>query len=151
MTNSVVVDANIFIKIFKEESDSKQAKELLRYLLKNQISIVAPQLLITETIDVCLYQNVASASTLYDFFETLIDDHIVTPSISKEALKTACEMVDYGHEKSGYPTIHDSLYHAYALELESTFITADARHKKKTEKYGNIVLLKEWESIFTNH
>ena len=131
MKNSVVVDSNIFIKIFKEEADSKQAKEQLTYLLENQISIVAPQLLITETIDVCLYQKVASASTLHDFFEALIVDHILTPSISKEVLKIACEMVDYGHTKSGYPTINDSLYHAYAIELGTKFITADGRHKRK--------------------
>ena len=151
MTNSIVLDSNILIKIFKEESDSKQAKNLLKYLLENHISIVAPQLLITETIDVCLYQKVTSATVLHDFFETLIDDHILTPSISKQALKIACEMVGYGHEKSGYPTINDSLYHAYAIELDTKFITADARHKKKTEKYGNVVLLKDWQSIFTNH
>ena len=150
MKSSVVVDSNIFIKIFKQETDSKQAKEFLKYLLENQISIVAPQLLITETIDVCLYQKVATATILHDFFEAMISDHILTPSISKEALRIACEMVDYGHAKSGYPTISDSLYHAYAIELGTKFITADGRHKKKTEKYGHVVLLKNWKSIFTN-
>ena len=150
MTKSVVIDSNIFIKIFKAEADSAQAKELLEYLLENQISIIAPQLLISETIDVCLYQKVTSAVALYDFFDVLIDSHILTPSLSKQTLRIACEMVDYGHEKSGYPTISDSLYHAYAITLGTKFITADGRHIKKTEKYGHAVLLKDWKSIFTS-
>jgi predicted nucleic acid-binding protein len=151
MKNSIVIDSNIFIKIFKEEPDSSQAKELLTYVLENNISIVAPQLMITETIDVCLYNKVATASTLYDFFETLIDESILTPALTKEVLKIACDMTHYGHEKSGYPTINDCLYHAYALDMGIAFITADGRHKKKTEKYGHIVLLSNWDSIFTSH
>jgi predicted nucleic acid-binding protein len=51
-----------------------------------------------------------------------------------------------GHEKSGYPTMYDSIYHAMAILNEGIFITSDKRHYEKAKTFGYISLLKDWES-----
>ncbi len=40
------------------------------------------------------------------------------------------------------------VYHSLAMRLKTQFITADNRHKVKSENFGHIVLLKDWQSIF---
>ena len=56
---------------------------------------------------------------------------------------------DLWHEKSGFPTIYDSIYHALAIQLDAVFLTADKKHYAKAKEYGHIKLLSEWETIFT--
>ena len=48
--NKVVLDANIFLKIFKEEQDSSRAKELLARLAKSITPILAPAVVVNETL-----------------------------------------------------------------------------------------------------
>jgi N-acetylneuraminic acid mutarotase len=50
-----------------------------------------------------------------------------------------------GHEKSGFPSMYDSIYHAMAIVRGGTFFTADKRHYAKSKKFGHIALLEDWE------
>ena len=54
-----------------------------------------------------------------------------TPAITKD-----------GHEKRGYPTFSDSMYHAIAITEDALFITADKRYYEKIRRLGNIELLR---------
>lgn len=59
----VVLDSSVFIKLFVEESDRMDAVELIEYINQNDIKIIAPELFITETLNVCMtkgvmYQNI---------------------------------------------------------------------------------------------
>jgi len=147
MIDRVVLDSNVLIKLFKEEHDSHHAKALLTMLLEKEISIIAPQLLVTETIDVCLYEKVATIDLLNNFFSALLVEAIELPKMSVRLFKKACELVDCGHPKSGYPSINDSLYHAYAITYDAVFITADKRHEAKTRGLGGICLLENWQQL----
>ena len=57
--NLVVVDSSVMIKLFVDEKDRNEALALFDYLNQNDIKIIAPQLLITETLNVCLAKEVA--------------------------------------------------------------------------------------------
>jgi predicted nucleic acid-binding protein len=46
--NKFVLDANIYIKIFKNETNSKQAIELVNNLIKTQAEIIEPSIAIRE-------------------------------------------------------------------------------------------------------
>ncbi|MFT5113286.1 MAG: putative nucleic acid-binding protein [Parasphingorhabdus sp.] len=147
MTNNrVVVDANILIKLFCEESGTIDARELFEYLILNEFYIFAPQLLITETMNVCLAKKV-DARIVVHFFEMQLNNTLQIVDLDMSVLKKACEVSETGHPKSGYPSFNDSVYHAVALAHDSVFITADNRHVVKTQKkFGQVLLFKNWES-----
>ncbi|MCV6639341.1 hypothetical protein [Candidatus Albibeggiatoa sp. nov. NOAA] len=54
-----------------------------------------------------------------------------------------------GHVKSGFPSFYDASYHALAIYQNCYFVTADKRHFAKTAQLGNIILLHDWQIIFT--
>ena len=56
--NSVVLDSSVIVKVFVQEDDREQTIDLLKYLILKDIKIIAPELLITETLNVCLAKNV---------------------------------------------------------------------------------------------
>ena len=57
--------------------------------------------------------------------------------------KKALQIIMQGHEKSGYPSIYDALFHAMALCNNAIFVTADKRHFAKTQQLGSVCLLSE--------
>lgn len=57
-------------------------------------------------------------------------------------------MARTGHDKSGYPSIYDSIYQSLAMQVEGVFLTADKKHFAKTKQFKHICLLKDWETIF---
>jgi len=142
----IVLDANILIKLFREESDSTIAFDLFEYLIKNQIHILAPELLITETMDVCISKGM-DITEICHFFEKQIDITIIMQKITPVLLNVTSQMAKDGHPKSGYPSFNDSLYHCLAIQQKTVLITADKVHLNKTKKYGHIFLLKDWRKI----
>nr|VFJ52391.1 MAG: PIN domain-containing protein [Candidatus Kentron sp. FW] len=65
--------------------------------------------------------------------------------LTDECWLKAEEIARYGNEKSGFPSLYDSVYHALAIENDCSFITADNRHETKAENFGHIVLVENWE------
>ena len=145
--NSIVLDSSVIVKVFVQEDDREQTIDLLKYLNLKNIKIIAPELLITETLNVCLAKNVTHDVVL-DYFNDLKGFGLIMPSIEQSILVSACKIAESGNQKSGFPSFNDSVYHAMAKSHNTFFITADNRHKAKTEKEGHIVLLKDWEQVF---
>lgn len=146
--NTVVIDANIVIKLFWEEPDSAEAVALFNYLIEKDIKIIAPELLIHEAYQVLLSKNV-DKNLLLQFFKTQIDTTIFISPLTFSITKKACDMVESGNAKSGYPSFFDSVYQALAQENDALFITADNAHLTKTKQFGNIALLKNWRQVVT--
>ena len=65
---------------------------------------------------------------------------------SRQVMTLAETIASTGHEKSGFPDVYDSIYHALALELSATFVTADRRHFAKAKQFGHMELLSEWRN-----
>jgi len=143
MMNKVVLDANIYVELFKkDEHDSKIAIELVNTLVKNSFEIIESSVVVNETISTCevAKQDIQPAR---DFFKALIDFRMRFVNITPELLDKTIALTKEGHKKSGYPTFSDSLYHAIAVQEEALFITADRRHYEKTKHLGSIQLLKD--------
>lgn len=68
-------------------------------------------------------------------------------AVSDAERKKAVEIIAQGHEKSGYPSIYDALFHAMALCNQAVFVTADKRHFTKTQQLGSICLLSEMSFV----
>lgn len=110
------------------------AVELMEYINQNDIKIIAPEFLITETLNVCMTKGVIYQNVI-DFWELQCSLGLLVVTADEKVLVKACRIAEYGHEKSGYPSFNDSLYHAIALNYNTTFITADQRHIAKVEKF----------------
>lgn len=141
-----VVDANVFIKLFVKESDSVQAHKFFRAAVENNAMLLAPTLFRYEVweaarvngipLDIAL--NLLAAQEGYCL-------HIIEPS-RRHVLK-AETIANKGHQKSGFPSMYDSIFHALAIESDGVFITADHKHYAKAKTFGHIALLSAWRKL----
>lgn len=82
-----------------------------------------------------------------EYIESLAEQDVlyfVVPDT--EVRMKAIEIARTGNPKSGYPEFSDSLYHALAILNGAVFITNDAKHVAKVEKFGHIRGLAEYGS-----
>ena len=140
----IVLDASVFAKLLLDEPDRADARSLIGHAGSRREGLLAPALLLYETLSIALRHGVPFVTAL-GLLEKLraagLD--IVEPSIGE--LTTAEEIATAGNAKSGYPALEDSIYHAVAIRRGGTFVTADQRHFAKTKQFGNIVLLADWQ------
>lgn len=145
--NKVVLDASIFVKFFKKEIDSDHAINLFNKLIQERVEILEPSVVVNETVTTCEV-NRFPISEVCDFFSALIGTNIRLIELDGPIIQKTLSMTQEGHEKSGYPTFSDSVYHAIAIQEDALFITADNRHYKKTKHLGQIELLANLKSEF---
>lgn len=138
-----VIDSNVFAKLFIEEADSEQAIRFFQHCIEQEIRLLAPTLLRYEVLQIALYYGHPLEDAL-ERLEQYCRFNLTLHELSREAWQIAEKIVKSGHEKSGFPSLYDSCYHALAIEQDVTFITADKRHKAKAEQFGQIVLLDAW-------
>lgn len=149
--NKLVIDANVFFKLLRKEADSQQAIELITHTTKQAIDILVPAVMINEVLHTCERQTMPIAPA-HELFKQLMGFNLHLVNTDEGLLDKAIEITQHGHDKSGYPTFSDSLYHALAIKHNTLLITADNRHKLKTEKqYGHITLLSQWQNHIAKH
>ena len=140
--NKVVLDANIYVKLFKKETDSQQAIELLNKLVEEGVEIIEPSVVINEAINTCEV-NKQDVSEVCNLFRALIDTNIRFVEMDSELIQQTFKITQQGHPKSGFPTFSDSMYQAIAIREGALFITADRRHFEKTKHLGSIQTLSD--------
>ena len=140
--NKVVLDANIFLKLVKRENDSEQARMLFKSIAREVISILVPHVVVNEVIHVC-ERDKLDIEAVCSLFKGLIELNLSFVPVTSKLIDNTVSITQEGHEKSGYPTFSDSMYHAIAIQEDALFITADKRHYEKTKHLGNIRLLKD--------
>ena len=149
MNKGVVIDASVVVKLFRSEEHTDKAKALIKYITKNDIAVIAPQLLITETINVSVTKGVAITLLLKFFEDWREKGGLIVTDLSHQILEKAGEIVEIGNSKSGYPHFPDSVYHAIAIENNDILVTSDHRHYAKTHKdFSHIVMLENWKGVF---
>ena len=143
---TIILDANIAVKILYEEQDTAVAQSFLEACTTDDIRILVPEHFLYELINVCqnLGIEIANALTLFTAMKGSILT-VVTPDNSTWLLAEKIAM--HGHQKSGFTSMYDSIYHALAIESKGVFVTADKKHFAKTEKFSHISLLSNWESV----
>ncbi len=141
----IVLDANVFAKLFVEENDSDLAKALMYAVQYSAVPVLLPGLFAYEIIQIGRYHSLDTDKVL-DLLETqfLSNWEMVEPT--RAHWKTAQKISKKGHAKSGYPAMYDSVYHALAIEGNGAFITADKKHYEKAKSFGHIYLLEDWKA-----
>lgn len=143
----VVIDSNVFAKLFAEEHDSTEARAFFKYCVTNNIPLLAPTLFSYEVLQIAIYYDYPLHNAL-EVLESSEAFNLNLKTLSKEDWLNAEEMVQSGHEKSGFPSLYDCSYHVLALSQGCVFLTADKRHAIKTKQFGAIKLLQDWQEIF---
>lgn len=143
----IVIDSNIFAKIFVDEPDAGQAKAFFKHCIQHDVSLLAPTLFTYEVLQIAAYYQYPLADALQS-----IEDYCVLNlrlvNLEKNHWLAVEKIIKSGHEKSGFPAVYDSSYHALAQVSNGVFLTADKRHEAKTRQFGYITLLKDWKSLF---
>lgn len=147
--DSVVIDANVFVKLLHAEYDSPLAFDFLDYCIAHDVLIVVPTLFDYEVISVCVRLHIELNEIL-----TLLADYRATNLVLQvpdfDDWQLATKICQDGNAKSGYPSMYDSIYQAMAINRNITFVSADTRHIAKAKKHGNVCALADWRGIFKN-
>lgn len=144
--NNIVLDACVAAKTFIEEPDSADAVNLIRACVTNHIQITAPDIFKYEIAQISVKKSVSLDGVL-KLFEGAIFKLIDMKKPDHFTWLQGEHICKTGHEKSGYPTMDDSIYHAMAILNDDMFITSDKRHYEKAKSFGHIALLKDWEEV----
>ena len=138
----IVVDASVFNKLFLNEPDKPEAIALFRHALESGRQIVAPSLLLYESLSAALHYAVPFEDVhRLPAVQRSAGMRLLEPDLA--TILTAQRMATDGSPKAGYPSLQDSIYHAMAIELGAVFVTADKRHVSKTAHYGHVAMLTE--------
>jgi predicted nucleic acid-binding protein len=125
----VVVDANVAVKWVINEHDSGVALDLLRDWAKNEVAILAPMLLASETTNI-LYRAVKSEKLLFNDAKVGIEE-IIFPAITFDVvhIHTSEFFIRIMHLAKQFhlPATYDVHYLALAEREQCEFWTADMR------------------------
>ena len=147
---TLIIDSNIGAKLFTQEDDSQQVVDLFSAGVLHDYTFIAPELFKYEIASIAFRKRLPLEPIL-DFFDEQVDKVITYIKPSTLTWLKAEEIAKSGNDKSGFPAMYDSIYQALAIEHNGLFITADKKHYIKAKKYGHIMLLSEWEKIFSNN
>jgi len=144
---TIILDASIAVKILHEEPDTKIAQGFLEACTTNNAPVVVPEHFLYELVNVCQKLGVEVSNAL-KFFDVMKGSILTVVTPDRSSWLLAEKIAREGHQKSGFPSMYDSIYHALAIESKGVFVTADKRYFVKTGKFAHISLLSGWESIF---
>ena len=134
-----VIDSSVFNKLYLDEADRDKAQQLFIKAASGEVMLFAPDLLYLEVVNTAQRCGVPidGVVELLEAQRYLMQLRAVTNDERKQAL----QIIASGHDKSGYPSIYDAIFHAMALCNRAVLVTADKRHYAKTQMLGSISLL----------
>ena len=145
----VILDSGAYAKLFLQEAGKDELIALLKYIADNDLRITCPDIFLYEVLSVASQHRVPLQTTV-KMIRQLENAYLSIQVPTSQQFSLAMRMTEEGHEKSGYPSIYDSTYHAMAISYGGVFVTTDKRHIAKAKHHGHVVLLQEWKSAFTN-
>ena len=135
----LVPDTSVMLKwCVKEKEDRRQVKKMQGDFLERNINIIVPALLGWELNNYLGRSYPAElALAKYSYFKTfrLTESLLLNLEVSGLAFRIM--------KKAGV-TFYDASYHALALLLKGTFLTADKKYYEKAKGFGNIKLLRDY-------
>lgn len=81
---------------------------------------------------------------VHDLFERLESVGFVTVTPTSQDIQLAERIAQTRAPGGGYPALFDSIYHAIAIRLGGTFVSADIKHIARCIGFGSIMSLADW-------
>jgi predicted nucleic acid-binding protein len=142
--NCYVVDANVFIKLLIEETDSDNARQFFEHCINQNIVCLVPSIFVYEVMYVSQKKNL-DIQKIYSLLQKQLALNIKVVDFDEKTGQKAIDIITASqNEKSGYPSFYDSMYHALAIQNDCDFITADHPHFTKTKHLGSVKYLSEF-------
>jgi predicted nucleic acid-binding protein len=140
---TVVLDASVILKWLLEdpatEPDTDKALALMDAVVAGKLEILQP---VHWLIEVGAVAARLSPQTAVEDVELLSAMQFPTsddPGVVLRATALAIETDQH---------LFDTLYHAVALEHDdAVLVTADDRYRRKTQRYGMVAALADWEGV----
>ena len=132
----MILDASVVLKWFVEEKDSDKARQIQNEYSAGRISIVVPDLLLSEVANALRFNRNFTRHDIDDALSALSQMGIETMPIGYELVKSAVRLA-YDNDI----TVYDAIYFALAGELLDDFITADKRLCEKLDNFPFVKLL----------
>lgn len=136
-----VVDTSVVVKWFnqKDELEVEKSRKIYNELISNKITIIAPDLLEIELLNVLIKSKVLSVTDI----KVVIKNFLSLPLIVKQPTQTILELTaDIAHRYQ--ITAYDALFLATAHEENCQLISDDAKgHGKVTD--GTVIMLKHYK------
>jgi len=134
-----VPDASVILKwAFQspDEQDGDKALDLLGRWLAGSCSIILPSLWVYECGNVLGLKAPDSAAEIMDIFIGYrFDECPLSSAIASATLQIM---------KDCRVTFYDAVYHAVALNISATLVTADAAYFRKAGRLGAILMLEDF-------
>ena len=135
-----VIDTSLFMKLSIEEEDSETALAFFVNANDRGDTLLIPPSFQSEFLSVVRSQRIDFA-VAYDILADYLQTNMVQVDYSRQLMSQALEIAAHGHNKSGYRSIHDSIYHALAIINNCDFITADTWYYSRSKNIGHVLLL----------
>lgn len=129
MENQIIVDANIIVKWFVEEDDSKSALKIRDMFINGQIDLIVPYLIFFEVLNALRYSKLFDQVELNEISVSLENYGLNIINIKDEIREN---MIDIALKYD--LSIYDAAYVSLALNFKGVLFTADEKIIKKLPK-----------------
>ena len=141
----IVTDTSVLAKVFVPEAESNISVEIMSAIHSGRVEAHVPALVCYE-LQNTLTKGLESAEEaephLRDFYALLASGLVTEHRPSIELALLANEITFLDTKGHGHISAYDANFHALAIILGATFVTADKAHVRRTEdKIGSVVLL----------
>ena len=135
-----VIDASVIVKWFFQdpirEPDSDRALAVLEGIRRGAIEPMQPPHWLAEVAAVITRLHPRLAEEAIDLLDAMEFPVTGAAAVYKRAAALASNLNQH---------LFDTLYHAVALEVGATLVSADRRYYRKALHLGQIVYLADWE------
>lgn len=138
----IVLDASVFNKFFLNQKDTDIAINYIEKINTEGYKILIPLIFLYEVLGIAEYYK-CNTKEIYDLICEYERNNLQIINPDNILIKQALEMTTKGHDKSGYPSFYDSVYHVLAIQNNCDFITADKKYFDNVINLGNNKLLNE--------
>ncbi len=149
-----ILDTSVVAKFFLMEEDSDKAKALLQHAISGKLTLKCPALVLYEVTNTFIIQNMEASAikSCLAKLQGLIDNDIITlvpPTL--DLLEKTTELASADTQGQGHISSYDAAFHALALQVGGTLLTADKKHVRKTKPlFGSVEELSHFAFPSTN-
>lgn len=145
--NSFVIDTSVAALAFYENERRALSRAIINAAINEKVRLAAPSLILYEILSVFAKVKGGEQAAWNAFQEFLIikDAGYINVSESSATLFEQAARIAHLPGTNGHISPFDAAFHALAINLDYTFLTADKRHYNKTkDRLGHILLLDDF-------
>jgi len=114
MDNKIVLDSCVFNKLFLQEPETDTAIALINHLTAKPYEIFAPNLFLYEVLAIAKVNKV-DTQQIYAIIVKLQNLGLQLIELNPVIIEKSLTICDVGHDKSGFPSFYDAVYHALVI------------------------------------